>query len=475
MAFQLSDAVNKDKVFLVKRSELEGRLDPSFNAAKKRNQIISIYPKIPMGKLCSSLTGGTPSKDNPDFWNGSIPWISPKDFRQFYLNDSVDHISEEAIHDSSTRLIPENSVVIVVRSGVLIHTIPVAVTLKPMTINQDIKALVFCDKVLPAFAAYYIHVFQQKILPLVTKHSTTVQSINTEQFEKLDLVVPPLNIQQNVIDRMNAAYSAKKQKEAQAQQLLDSIDSYLLHELGIELPAEEENNISQRMFVRKFSEVSGGRFDPEYFKEEYIQHERAICGGVFKPRKLSDFISSIAYGASVNNEYETSGIPLLRIKDLKPNEIDSEKTVFLPESMRKELGNAFVKCGNFLISRSGSLGVTAIVDEAHDGFAFGSFMIRFDIVENEVNSLFVSYILNSCLGKTYFKRNKIGAIQGNITIPVIQSILIPLPPLEKQNEIATHIQTIRDQAKQLRAEAAAGLENAKQEVEAMILGKDSNQ
>lgn len=189
---------------------------------------------------------------------------------------------------------------------------------------------------------------------------------------------------------------------------------------------------------------------------------------------MGDFITTIAYGASVNNEYETAGIPLLRIKDLQPNEINSENTVFLPESMRKELGTAFVKCGDFLISRSESLGVTAIVDEMHDGFAFGSFMIKFRITENEVNKHFISYILNSCLGITYFKRNKIGAIQGNITIPVIKSFLIPIPPIEKQNEIATHIQAIRDQAKQLRAEAAAGLEQAKREVEAMIIGESGH-
>jgi restriction endonuclease S subunit len=97
-------------------------------------------------------------------------------------------------------------------------------------------------------------------------------------------------------------------------------------------------------------------------------------------------------------------------------------------------------------------------------------MIKFAILDNDVSKPFISYVLNSQLGKTYFKRNRIGAIQGNITIPVIKSCPLPLPPLEKQNEIAAHIQAIRDQAKQLRAEAAAGLEQAKQEVEAMILG-----
>lgn len=194
MVFQLSEAVSKDSIFLVKRSELEGRLDPSFNAARKKTLIKSVYPIIHLGKLCRSLTGGTPSKGNPDFWTGSIPWVSPKDFKQFYIDDSIDHVTEEAIQTSSAQMVPENSVLIVVRSGVLIHSIPVAVTTKKVTINQDIKALIFCAKVLPAFAAYYIYLFQKSILPLITKHSTTVQSINTEQFERLNIVVPPITI-----------------------------------------------------------------------------------------------------------------------------------------------------------------------------------------------------------------------------------------------------------------------------------------
>lgn len=60
---------------------------------------------------------------------------------------------------------------------------------------------------------------------------------------------------------------------------------------------------------------------------------------------------------------------------------------------------------------------------------------------------------------------------GSLTQDSIRKVLVPLPPLEKQNEIAAHIQTIRDRAKQLRAEATAVLEQAKQEVEEMIIGR----
>ena len=65
---------------------------------------------------------------------------------------------------------------------------------------------------------------------------------------------------------MDAAYASKRAKE---QRLLDSIDDYLLGELGIELPEQEENTVQSRIFTRRFSEISGGRLDPVFFRPNY--------------------------------------------------------------------------------------------------------------------------------------------------------------------------------------------------------------
>lgn len=481
MAFQLSDALNKDKVFLVKRSELEERLDCEYyNPSHYRDLALlgnSPYSSLRLKDVCVRIVDGPfgSAIKADDYVDNGIPFIRVADVThgEGTINyDNLIFISHEAHKEiARSKVIPGD--VVIAKTGATMGAASVVPDYIPeANIRGDLAALTLLkDRCSAEYAITYINTQLGQRLFWRLDSGGTRGRVVIGNLKKYPFVIPPHEIQNRIVAKMNTAHAAKKQKEAQAQQLLDSIDTYLLNELGIEPPPEEENSISQRMFIRTFSEISGGRFDPEYFKEEYVRHEKAVHEGTFKPRRLGDFITSIAYGASVNNEYEASGIPLLRIKDLQPNEINSEKTVFLPESMRREIGNAFVKCGDFLISRSGSLGVTAIVGEAHDGFAFGSFMIKFDIVENEVIKLFVSYILNSYLGKIYFKRNKIGAIQGNITIPVIKSCPVPLPPLEKQNEIVAQIQNIRDQAKQLRAEAATGLKRAKREVEAMIVGR----
>ena len=147
--YNISPALNKNKVFLVNLSELLGRLDPAYNIAIRNSDLRTKYPTEQIGKLVRSFSGGTPSKANPEFWEGNILWASPKDFKEFYLTDTEDRISESALSDSSTTLAPANSLLIVVRSGVLIHTIPVAVAKLPMAINQDLKALIPDDRILP--------------------------------------------------------------------------------------------------------------------------------------------------------------------------------------------------------------------------------------------------------------------------------------------------------------------------------------
>jgi len=198
--------------------------------------------------------------------------------------------------------------------------------------------------------------------------------------------------------------------------------------------------------------------------------EKSIEKTSYSKTKLGNQISAITYGASVNNNYVENGIPLLRIKDLKRNEINVEEVVYLPESEKNLLGNCFVKENEFLISRSGTIGIVAIVSKDIDGFAFGSFMIKFSLKQNvEIVHEFLSYYLNSSLMIKLIERNKIGAIQGNITIPTIKNFPLILPNIEKQQEIATHISTLRQQAQMLQKDAIQTLQQAKEKIEKMIL------
>ena len=153
-----------------------------------------------MKQLFKSVSGGTPSKDQAAFWIGDIPWVSPKDMKSETILDTEDHISVEAIAQSATTLVPSNTILIVVRSGILQHTIPIAITTREMAINQDLKALIPRQQdILPEYYAAFIRGFQAQLLTLWRKEGATVESLESETIGKTSVPVPPLKEQQSIV------------------------------------------------------------------------------------------------------------------------------------------------------------------------------------------------------------------------------------------------------------------------------------
>lgn len=123
------------------------------------------WKKVVIAEVCHAIFGGgTPSKSHPEYFAGSIPWVSPKDMKSSVINDSIDHITEEAIAHSTTNLVPANSVLMVIRSGILKHSLPVAINSLPVTINQDMKAFVPNETVKTAFLMHFFKAIENDVL-----------------------------------------------------------------------------------------------------------------------------------------------------------------------------------------------------------------------------------------------------------------------------------------------------------------------
>ena len=158
-----------------------------------------LYDAIrPLKQSATILGGSTPSKANYDFWEGTIPWVSPKDMKTSHIYDTQDHISEAAITSGVSTLIPENSVLVVVRSGILRRTLPVAINRVPVTINQDMKALIPLPGLSSDFLAWWFRGNETDILEDV-KGGTTVQSLVWDKVSNFNVCIPPLPEQKRVV------------------------------------------------------------------------------------------------------------------------------------------------------------------------------------------------------------------------------------------------------------------------------------
>ncbi len=137
--------------------------------------------------------GGTPSKERPDFWNGSIPWASVKDVVTHNPYDTQDHISEEGLHNSSSRIVPKGTLIVPTRMA-LGHAVVFGVN---VAINQDLKALYPKKELLDKFLFYWFKSKKEFIERLGS--GSTVSGIQQNELKAIKFLLPPISEQKRIV------------------------------------------------------------------------------------------------------------------------------------------------------------------------------------------------------------------------------------------------------------------------------------
>ena len=150
-------------------------------------------------------SGKTPSMQNPDYWNGTVPWVSSKDMKKPVINDSEMHITELAAE--TMQLYPAGTLLLVARSGILRRLLPLCILGVDSTINQDIKAFTLYDAKTSSWIYYAIKAFEPYILKELVKSVTTVESLKFDEFISMLIPIPPEKEQIRIIDALKDALS----------------------------------------------------------------------------------------------------------------------------------------------------------------------------------------------------------------------------------------------------------------------------
>ena len=150
-------------------------------------------------KLCKEIYGGgTPSKSHPEYYeDGDIPWVSSKDMKTDVLTDSQIKINQLGVDNSTAHMVPINSVIMVIRSGILKHTLPVAINAVPITVNQDLKVFIPNERVLTRFLSVQFKMHEKDILSGV--RAVTADNIEFNSLKQRELIVPPIELQQEYV------------------------------------------------------------------------------------------------------------------------------------------------------------------------------------------------------------------------------------------------------------------------------------
>lgn len=486
--FKLSENIDPNKVFIVNRSELEGRIDPEMILYSMKNVDNFKYPYIQLKKmLLKSPQYGANEASVIRINNEQPRYIRITDIDE---NGTLRKELGATAETIDSKYILNNNDILFARSGATvgktyIHKVK-KINYKAFFAGYMIRFIVNPDIIIPDFLFIYTQLSVYKKWVKATQRAAGQPNINAEEYKSLKIPLPPLEIQQQIVDLYEKAYTEKQQKEAETQKLLDSIDDYLLGELGITLPKEEEllpqntdKNTSYnldndnplvkkgRLFLTNLSEITGKRIDPDYnSKMTYLFSNKGFYNHIL----LKELITKQPqYGANeeakdFENDTDIRYIRITDIDELGDLKNNNKKTANKVET------KYFLNYNDLLFARSGSVGRCYIHKKTNEMAIFAGYLIRFVVNTDICNPDYIFYYCNSKFYKLWVSAIERPAVQSNINAEEYKSLPIPLPSLEKQNEIATHISQIRNKANALKQEGKDFLEQAKQEVERMILG-----
>jgi type I restriction enzyme S subunit len=155
-------------------------------------------------RQCGSILGGlTPSMADRSLWDGDVPWVTPKDMKRFTIEGASMNVATRALEVTSLRLIPSGSVLLVVRGMILARRVPIARTVQPVTINQDMKAIVPAAGINAGYLAYRMDSAQAAFVPMIDEAGHGTKRFPTERWKDIMFAIPPANEQRQIVSYLD--------------------------------------------------------------------------------------------------------------------------------------------------------------------------------------------------------------------------------------------------------------------------------
>lgn len=467
MTYQLPQHISKDKIFIVNRSAIDNRLDAQYYSA---NLDLSGFVKL---SSIAIVKGGKRIPKGYGYSEDATPYhylrVADMDSDAPVDVNSLMNISNEVFDILERYEINEGELAISIAG-----TIGKTSILKDIPDGKRVILTENCAKILVKpnieLLSEYLKICLE--LPIVKKQldlnyiQTTIPKLGLDKIVGIKLpTIPSVQKQQEIVDYINTAYAQKQAKETEAQQLLNSIDGYLLKELGITIP-EVKTDIGSRMFIIQRSELKG-RYTPGLYKDAISLHST-----IYDNISLSHlaYVNPNTRLPYKDEKMMISFIPMESVNEIYA-EINDNKNCIVADSK----GFTRFQEGDLLwakITPCMENGKSAIAKDLINGYGCGS--TEFHVIRPKNNDLLIEYI-HSLLhmrivrqtAKLYFGGS---AGQQRVASDFLESFNVPLPSKTKQQDIVNYITNIRTRAKALQAEGKAILEEAKRKVENMIIG-----
>jgi|WetSurMetagenome_2_1015567.scaffolds.fasta_scaffold36185_2 type I restriction enzyme, S subunit len=506
MTYQVSKNIDSNKIFLINRSEIEGRLEAEYykpSIAIWENKIRKQSTKKLSDYVITMAGGATPKTDNEDYYsdeNNGVVFLRVQNLQTTgeITKENCKFIAKK-IHDGLLKRsqVAGGDLLIKITGVGRMAVASVAPEGFIGNINQHLVVVKTQSKTISHYLARYLNL--DIIEKIASRHTTggTRPALDYSALRSIPIIE---GINFNIIDN---AIEIAKQKNKEARDLLDSIDDYILNELGITLPKQNEVDTKDipawmdtenllvkngRLFVTSFKEVVDNRIDPKIYSWQVNQLKHSIAMSKYKCRSLLSIVCNVCsgdWGIDANNEDTENSSKYTKCLVIRSTEFDNQYNLRLDNNRakyrlidNKKLLQLDLQKGDILFEKSGGspdqpVGRVAILTDeilnSHD-MAFSNFISKMRIIDGICPEYVFDFL------KTAYNIRLTDAMQSQTN--GIRNLIardyfcqdIPIPPIDKQKSIALNIQEIREQAKNKSNDSIKILNEANFAVERIILG-----
>ena len=464
-----NNKLDKNKVFILQKSEFEKRFDPEYYG-HSFNQYDKILAKKPYKRFSQILKSINNGFDFRNYKENGTPYIKVANIRKgAFRFDKMQYIDFDSSKISKNIQLKKGNILLT-RKGTFGYAISldndydyvISSEVFYIEINQDL----INSKYLEIF-------FNSKIGQAQfdkNKIGAIMGSLSQDAIKELKIPIPSIEIQNKIIEVYSNYTIQKQQNEVEAEKLLSSIETFLLNQLAITLPTQEENTLKNRMFTTSLKELSSSRFDPHFNKVYFNEVFKSFSKAKYPIKKIKEVLENIKTGTTprqkLNPYSENEGIVFLRNTNLKKYQIDLTNTKYVQDQYENLL--TFSEKNEVIMCIAGTVGLSA-KNDIEIPISINQNVSALKFFESVVNPDFATYWYNSGIFLELTKRACSVATIYYLNNDNLKLLPIPIPPIEKQLDIANYITAIRQEAQALKDKTKLALQKANEEIENLLL------
>ena len=381
-----------------------------------------------LGDLCSIEIGGTPSRNNPAYWDSAKEaknlWVSIRDLNKAVITDTNEYISALGVKNSNVKLQKAGTVLLSFKLTIG----RVAFAGNDLFTNEAIAGL----RSEELDAKFLYHGLQQWDL-----------------LQGVDQAIKGSTLNKAKLSRIKFKYPTSRKEQTQIAKILSTIDQAIEQTEAIIAKQQRiKTGLMQDLLTRGIDEHGNIRSEATHeFKDSplgRIPVEWEVGGILDFASQVRQPILTGPFGAQLgSNDFVEEGIPVLRIGNVQAGFIDLEDLNYVSEKKAEGLSRWKIKAGDLLFARQGATtGRNALADSRCNGFLINYHIIRVAVDETKCDPRYLYAIFNSTAVQKQVDQEKGRGTREGVSTSTLTAFSIPFPPHDEQVRLADVIEKI---------------------------------